>query len=110
LLPLEVKFGDAPLYYSCRALFPDQHTASAALGVYAFTGVDTVEAFFGCGKVTAMKRLLKSNDMTHMETMQRLGIENELSDDMLIRLQNFTIRIVYSDPVSQELCEARTQK
>ena len=66
---LRKKPGDASLYYCCREFFPDQETASVALGVYAFTGVDTVEGFYSCGKVSIMNRTLKCNDKSHMETM-----------------------------------------
>ena len=91
--------------------FQIKKTASVALGVYAFTGVDTVEGFYGCGKFSIIKRTLKCNDKSHMETMQQLnGMKNELSDDMLLCLQEFTTRIVYNDPVSRELCEARARK
>ena len=79
--------------------------------MYAFTGVDTVEGFYSCGKVSIMNRTLKCNDKSHMETMQQLnGMKNELSDDMLLCLQEFTTRIVYNDPVSRELCEARVRE
>ena len=73
---LRKKSGDAPLYYRCRAFFPDQETASVALGVYALL-VWTLWKHFLDGKVSIMKRTLKCNDMSHMETMQRLGMENE---------------------------------
>ena len=98
-------FTTAVVYF-----FQIKQTASVALGVYAFIGVDIVEGFYGCGKVSIMKRTLKCNDKSHMETMQRLGMKNELSDDMLLCLQEFTTRIVYNDPVSRELCEARARK
>ncbi len=65
--------------------------ASAALGLYAFTGIDTVESFFGCGKVPAMKRMLKSSDMIYSETMQSLGREDKLSDELFKQLELSTI-------------------
>ena len=46
---------DAPVYHSCKSLFPSHLIASSALGVYTFTKVDTVGLFFGCGEITDMK-------------------------------------------------------
>jgi len=104
------KSGNAAEFYSCRSLFSDPDKACAALGVYTFTGCDTVEGFFGLGKVTAMKRILQPNNMAYIEIIKRLGVEEELSDELFEQLQLFTIRIIYNDPVSKRLCEARARK
>jgi len=77
--------------------------ASAALGVYVFTGVDTVEAFLGCGKVSVWNRLLKLSDSSLMTVMQELGFESNLSDALVDQLERFTIKVVYNDPVSKKL-------
>lgn len=97
------KSGNAAEFYNCRSLFSDEDKACAALGVYTFTGCDTVEGFFGLGKVAAMKRILKPNNITYLEIIQRLGVEEELSDELFDQLQLFTIRIMYNDPLSKRL-------
>jgi hypothetical protein len=89
--------GEDPIYYNCRSFFSNLDMAAAALGVYVFTGVDTVEGFLSIGKTTPMKRLLKTNNMTYMNIIQSLGDAEELSDEMLSQLQLFAIRVVFNE-------------
>ena len=104
------KPGETTLYYSCQALFPDKDLSSAALGVYAFTGADTVEAFFGCGKVGVWNRINKLKDSNMRAAMQDLGMNTLAAEKLLHQLEKFVVRIVYNDPVSQNLASARARK
>ncbi|XP_063222022.1 uncharacterized protein LOC134530774 isoform X1 [Bacillus rossius redtenbacheri] len=104
------KSGSSAEFYICRSLFSKKDKACAALGLYTFTGCDTVEGFFGCGKVTAIKHILQSNNLTYLQTVLQLGVSKELSHEMFIQLELLTIRIIYNDSVSQRLCEARERK
>lgn len=97
-------------FYNCPSLFSEQDKACATLGVYIFTGCDTIEGFFGLLNVRAMKRILQPNNMTHLQIVQQLGIDEELSDELFLQLQLFTIRIIYNDPVNKRLCKAQVHK
>jgi hypothetical protein len=104
------RVAQQPLYYISKTLFDSMQSASAALGLYVFTGVDTVEAFLGCGKVGVWNRLLKQSDISMMTVMQELGCDSSLSDDVIEQLARFTVKVVYSDPVSRNLAESRAHK
>lgn len=97
-------------FFNCRSLCSDSNKASAAVGVYTFTGCDSVEGFFGFGKVTAMKRILNSDNVSYYQTIQQLGSSDELSEQLLLNLELLTIRVIYNDPVSKTLAHARARK
>ena len=101
---------DLASYFLCNTLIMDVDTAAAAIGVYAFTGVDTVDAFFGCGKIAVWKRPMKLNEASYWKAMQQLGKENELSEKLFVQLELFTLRVVYNDPVSKDLAAGRARK
>ena len=97
-----------PVYQSsCKSQFPSCKTASSALGIYTFIGVNIVGFFFSlfffCVRVTGMKHKF------HSANPLLIGCGEPLTHDFLKSFQLFTIRIIYNDPVSVYLCEARTQ-
>jgi hypothetical protein len=98
------------MYYVCKTLFASLKIASAALGVYVFTGVDTVEAFLGCGKISVWNRLLKQSNNTLQNVMQQLGSDSNISSGTINELEQFVIKVVYNDPVSKTLAEARAHR
>ena len=55
--------------------------------MHAFTGCDTVSAFAGKGKASALKLLL--NDKKIQETFLELGSEWDLSRDLMDKLELF---------------------
>jgi hypothetical protein len=102
--------SDVPSFSICKSFFSDRVTASAALGIYVFTGVDTVSAFFGCGKVAAFKRMINSKEKRFVDIMDKLGSTSSLTNELLLQLELFTIRIIYNDPISNTLSAARARK
>ena len=62
-------------------------------GLHAFTGCDSVSAFSGKGKLTALK--LVKRRPAYQELFQQLGVEWELSNELFVRLQEFTC-VMYS--------------
>ena len=57
-------------------------------GLHAYTGCDTVSAFAGRGKLSALNLLQKNNDFC--ETFQKLGAEWTVTSDLYEALQAFT--------------------
>ena len=64
---------------------------SALLGVYAYTGCDTVSAFSGQGKVKALKLL--SKEKIYVELFGQLGQSWELSEELFNGLEKFTCHL-----------------
>ncbi|CAG9769749.1 unnamed protein product [Ceutorhynchus assimilis] len=95
-------------FFNIRSLCSESDKASAAVDVYTFTGCDSVEAFFGLGKLTAMKRILQSDNVSYYQTIQQLGSSDEFLEQLLLDLELLTIRVIYNDPVSETLAHART--
>ena len=60
----------------------------ALLGMHAFTGCDTVSAFFGTGKAKALK--IVQTDNRYRETFKQLGKEWVISEHTLKQLESFT--------------------
>ena len=60
----------------------------ALLGMHAFTGCDTVSAFFGKGKAKALRIL--QTDSNYRDTFKKLGQEWILSEDNFKQLEAFT--------------------
>lgn len=104
------KKGAPPQFYKCKTLFDSPDLASAALGVYTFTGVDTVNSFYGCGKVKILKKILLEKNQEHFRTMQKLGDDPNLTEDYIQDLERFCINIIYNDNISSNLSQARALK
>ena len=62
-------------------------------GVHAFPGCDSVSAFSGKGKLMALK--LGKRRPAYQDLFQHLGVEWKLSDELFVRLQEFTC-LMYS--------------
>lgn len=74
-------------------------------GLHAFTGCDTVSAFFGKGKVAALKIVRRSKSFQNL--FQDIGMSWELSDDLLTELQEFTCMMYASNPGTSDVNELR---
>ena len=61
------------------------------LGLYAFTGCDTVSTFTGQGKIKAMK--LMSTDDQYVELFCKLGRDVNLDDETFSELEAFTCHL-----------------
>ena len=72
-------------------------------GLHAFTGCDSVSAFSGKGKLTA----LKLKNAKFRELFQTLGTEWELSDELFACLQEFTCFLYHSNPGTSDVNELR---
>ena len=70
---------DDPVYQSCKSQFPSCKTASSALGIYTFIGVNIVGFFFlfFCGRVTGMKHKF------HSANPVLIGCGEPVTDDFL---------------------------
>ena len=69
--------------------------------MHAFTGCDSASAFSGKGKLTALK--LRKRRPAYQELFQRLGVEWELSDELFVRLQEFTCLMYSSNPGTKDV-------
>ena len=74
-------------------------------GLHAFTGCDSVSAFSGKGKLTALK--LAKRSPAFQELFQQLGVEWELSHELFMSLQEFTCLIYSSNPGTKDVNELR---
>ena len=70
-------------------------------GLHAFTGCDSVSAFSGKGKLTALK--LVKRRPAYQELFQQLGVEWELSNELFVRLQEFTCLMYSSNPGTRDV-------
>lgn len=73
----------------CQSL--GESVAVALIGMYAFTGCDTVSAFAGRGKMGTFK-LLKT-DKTYQEAFLELGRAWAVSDELFKKLEEITCRM-----------------
>ena len=70
-------------------------------GPHAFTGCDNVSAFSGKGKLTALK--VAKRRPAYQELFQQLGVEWELSNELSVRLQEFTYLMYSSNPGTRDV-------
>jgi len=90
-----------PLYQKCgtqtRTRYVDirnvthmfgEQFCEALPGLHTYTGCDTVSAFAGRGKVSALQKL--EHEKSTQEVFSDLGKEWELSEKLFIKLQKFT--------------------
>ena len=70
-------------------------------GLRAFTRCDNVSAFSGKGKLTALK-LIKWRP-AYQELFQQLGAQWELSNELFVRLQEFTCQMYSSNPGTRDV-------
>ena len=69
-------------------MFDIDQFSSALLGVYAYTGCDTVGAFSGKGKIKAIKLMSKNRD--YVELFSSLGSSWNLTEEHISKLEEFT--------------------
>ena len=69
--------------------------------MHAFTGCVSVGAFSGKGKLTALK--LGKQRPAYQELFQQLGVEWELSNELFVRLQEFTCLMYSSNPGTKDV-------
>lgn len=74
-------------------------------GLHAFTGCDSVSAFSGKGKVTALK-LVKQNK-SFQTLFQEIGMEWNLTDERFAKLQEFTCKMYSSATNTYDVNELR---
>ena len=60
----------------------------ALIGMHAFTGCDTVNAFTGKGKAKALKMLMHNRE--DQDTFLKLGQEWDMSSGLMDKLETFT--------------------
>jgi len=71
----------------------------ALIGMHSFTGCDTVSAFAGKGKSSALKLLTTNRNIQRM--FSRLDEEWDLSPQLMNELEAFTC--LFYDPKDQQL-------
>ena len=69
--------------------------------MHAFTGCDSVSAFSGKGKLTALT--LVKRRPAYQELFQQLGVEWELSNELFVRLQEFMCLMYSSNPGTKDV-------
>ena len=74
-------------------------------GLHAFTGCDSVSAFFGKGKLAALKIVRRNKSFQNL--FQEIGMRWEPSDDLLVKLQEFTCIMYTSSPGTSNFNELR---
>lgn len=74
-------------------------------GVHAFTGCDSVSAFAGKGKLTALKIVKKNRRFQCL--FQQVGMQWELSDELFTQLQEFTCLLYSANPGTTDVNELR---
>ena len=74
-------------------------------GLHAFTGCDSVSAFSGKGKVTALKLVKQSRSFQTL--FQEIGIEWNLTDERFAKLQEFTCKMYSATAKTYDVNELR---
>ena len=74
-------------------------------GLHAFTGCDSVSAFFGKGKVAALK--IVRRNQSFQNPFREIGMRWELSDDLLVKLKEFTCMMYTFSPGTSYVNELR---
>ena len=64
---------------------------NALIGMHAFTGCDTISAFVGRGKMTALKQI--KSDKAYQQAFTELGRSWEVSEELSEKLQEITCRM-----------------
>lgn len=77
----------------------------ALIGMHSYTGCDTVSAFAGKGKASALK-ILKNNKETQ-ETFCELGNEWDLSTKLMEKLEIFTCQLYATKASSMNVNDLR---
>lgn len=79
----------------------------ALIGMHAFTGCDTVSAFAGRGKMTALKQM--KSDKKKQEAFSELGRSWELSTELFQQLQEITCSMYMASTHTTEVNKLRYQ-
>ena len=82
-----------------------QNYADLSPGLHAFTGCDSVSAFSGKGKVTALKLVKQSKSFQTL--FQEIDMEWTLTDDRFAKLQEFTYKMYSSTTRTYDVNELR---
>ncbi|KAJ8367500.1 hypothetical protein AAFF_G00317230 [Aldrovandia affinis] len=80
---------------------------NAVIGMYAYTGCDTLSAFAGRGKLRALKLIMRSEHF--QEVFRKLGQSGELSTDLFKKLQAFTCKLYTVSTTTEDINTARHQ-
>ena len=84
-----------------------EETHSALIGLHSFTGCDSISAFGGKGKVSALKLVAKGGRF--QKAMANLGINWDLSEELFLLIQEFTCRMYAARSSITEVNEMRYQ-
>ena len=83
------------------------NVCTALVGLHSFTGCDTVSAFAGRGKLTALKQL--KTDRTHQEAFGQVGQSWDVSRQLFQKLQEITCRLYLPSTGTRTVNELRYQ-
>ena len=75
------------------------------IGLHAYTGCDSVSAFAGKRKITALK--LVKRHKSFQDLFKQLGMQWEVSSELFERLQEFTCKLYSSNPGTSDVNELR---
>ena len=76
----------------------------ALIGLHSYTGCDTVSAFAGKGKISALKTMITSESY---ELFSELGCEWEISKNLMKKLEAFTCSMYALNPSTISINELR---
>ena len=80
---------------------------NALIGMHAFTGCDTISAFAGWGKMTALKEM--KSDKAYQEAFTELGRSWEVSEELSEKLQEITCRLYLPSTRTTQVNKLRCQ-
>jgi len=92
-------------YVSISSVVVGEELYKCVIGMHAFTSCDTVSAFAGREKITAL-RLVKQQT-SYQGMFKQLGMEWVLSDMLFQSLQEFMCKLYCSQPGTDNINELR---
>ena len=91
--------------YDCKQLCSPE-VASVIVQIHVLTGADATSAFFGKGKISVIKQVVKNIDEI-IDLLGDFGKTLQLTEPVVRNVIMFVIRYVYNDKKSSTLAESR---
>ena len=85
----------------------ERSVCNALIGIHAFTGCDTISAFVGRGKMTALKQI--KSDKAYQQAFTELGRSWEVSEELSEKLQEITCRLYLPSTRTTQVNKLRCQ-
>ena len=95
------------VYISKLAWLLGDSVCDSQIGIYAFTGYDTVSAFASRGTLSSLK--LMKRDITYQETFSHVGQTWDVQPHLFEKVQQFTCRMNVAASSTTEMNDLRYQ-